>query len=129
VDSKNSILIVDDEPALAKTLVMIFERAGYTAEAVFSGEEAMAWITDRAPSLVITDVIMPGMDGIELAKRVRESYPDCQILLFSGNAETQDLLEAAQQEGREFEILAKPVPPQQLIIKVASMLNESRPWQ
>lgn len=126
LDSKNSILIVDDEPALADALATIFQKVGYAAYAVYNGEEAVASIASRPPSLVITDVIMPGMDGIKLAKTVRESCPSCRILLFSGNAETQDLLEAAQREGYSFEILAKPVPPQQIIIKVASMLSSPK---
>ena len=120
-----SILVVDDEPALADTLAVIFQQAGYIANAVYSGEEALAFIAARRPSLVITDVILPGMDGIALAKTIRMSYPTCRILLFSGNADTQDLLEAAQQEGHAFEILAKPIPPPLMLAKVASLLNQS----
>lgn len=105
------ILVVDDEPALADTLAIIFQRAGYSATAVYSGEEALASMADRQPSLVIMDVIMPGMSGITLAKQVLTSYPACRVLLFSGNAETQDLLQAAQQEGHAFDVMAKPVPP------------------
>jgi CheY-like chemotaxis protein len=118
-----SILVVDDEPALADTLAIIFQRAGYTATAVYSGEQALAFIAARRPSLVVTDVILPGMDGIALAKTIRMFYPTCRVLLFSGNADTQDLLEATQQEGYAFEVLAKPVPPPQLLAKVASMLE------
>jgi CheY-like chemotaxis protein len=67
---------------------------------------------------------MPGLDGIALAKRIRTSHPTCRVLLFSGNADTQDLLEAAQQEGHAFEVLAKPVPPPQMLAKVASLLDQ-----
>jgi CheY-like chemotaxis protein len=119
-----SILVVDDEPALADTLATILQRAGYLANALYSGEEALAFIAACQPSLVIMDVIMPGMDGIALAKTIRMSYPTCRVLLFSGNADTQDLLEAAQQEGHAFEVLAKPVPPPQLLAKVASLLAQ-----
>ena len=118
------ILVVDDEPSLADTLAAIFQRAGYTATAVYSGAEALAFITAHRPSLVITDVIMPGMDGIALAKSVRMSYPNCRVLLFSGNADTQQLLEAARREGHSFEVLAKPIPPPQMLAKVASLLDQ-----
>jgi CheY-like chemotaxis protein len=124
-----SILIVDDEPLLADTLATIFQRAGYTAAAVYSGEEALASIAARQPSLVITDVIMPGIDGIALAKTIQTSNPNCRVLLFSGNAETQDLLDAAQQEGQKFEVLAKPIPPPQILAKVASILDHECPSQ
>jgi CheY-like chemotaxis protein len=117
------ILVVDDEPLLADTLATIFEQAGYAASAVYSGEDALAFIAAHKPSLVITDVIMPGIDGIALAKTIQLSCPSCQVLLFSGNADTQDLLEAAQQEGHAFEVLAKPIPPPQMLARVASLLN------
>ncbi len=120
-----SILVVDDEPLLANTLAVIFQRAGYTASAVYSGEEALSSIAAHPPSLIVADVVMSGMDGVALAKIVRMSYPNCQVLLFSGNAETQDLLEAAEHEGYAFEILAKPVPPLYMLAKVASLLDQS----
>jgi CheY-like chemotaxis protein len=117
------ILIVDDEPQLADTLATILQRAGYAANAVYSGDEALSFLAAQPTSLVVMDVIMPGMDGIALAKAIRKSYPTCRVLLFSGNADTQDLLEAAQQEGHAFEVLAKPVSPPQMLAKVASLLD------
>ena len=119
------ILVVDDEPALADTLVYIFQHAGYAASSVYCGQEALASIAAHQPSLVVSDVMMPGMDGIALAKTVQMSYPNCRVLLFSGNADTQDLLEAAQQEGHSFEVLAKPVPPPTMLAKVASLLDQA----
>ncbi len=119
------ILVVDDEPSLADTLAIIFQRAGYAASAVYSAEEALAFIADKKPSLVVSDVVMPGMDGVAMARRIRSSYPDCLVLLFSGNADTQELLEAARQEGHSFEVLAKPVPPPQMLARVAELLNQS----
>jgi len=118
------ILVVDDEPSLADTLAAIFQRAGYTAAAVYSGEEALAFVAAHQPSLVVTDVIMAGMDGIALAKIIQTSCPSCRVLLFSGNADTQELLEAAQQEGHSFEVLAKPITPPQILAKVASLLDQ-----
>lgn len=119
------ILIVDDEPLLADTLAIIFRRAGYNAIAVYSGEEALTVMAEQKPSVVITDVIMPGLDGISLATKIRNSYPNCRVLLFSGNADTQSLLETAQQEGLSFEVLAKPVPPPLMLARVASMLDQN----
>ena len=121
------ILVVDDEPALADTLAIIFQHAGYIASAVYSCEAALPFIAACQPSLVVSDVVMSGMNGIELARTMRVSYPNCQILLFSGNADTQDLLDAAQQDGHTFEVLAKPVPPLQMLAKVASLLDQNAP--
>jgi len=74
-------------------LSKIFQRAGYIANGVYSGAEALAFIGARQPSLVISDVIMPGMDGIALAKTIQISCPNYRVLLFSGNADTQGLLD------------------------------------
>jgi CheY-like chemotaxis protein len=122
---EKTILVVDDEPPLADTLATIFQRAGYTASAVYSCEEALSRIAASQPSLIISDVVMPGMNGIAFARTLRVSYPDCPILLFSGNADTQELLDAAQQEGHVFEVLAKPVPPSQMLAKVAALLDQN----
>jgi DNA-binding NtrC family response regulator len=116
------ILVVDDEPRIADILVLIFQRDGYTARAVYNGRDALACIAADPPELVIADVVMPGIDGIELAKMIRSAYPDCRVLLFSGNADTQQMLMAAEQQGHAFEILAKPVPPPKMLEKVAAML-------
>ena len=62
--------------------------------------------------------MLPGMSGIEVAIRVREFLPTCKILLFSGQASTADLLEDARVRGYEFQILAKPVHPQDLLAKL-----------
>lgn len=117
------ILVVDDEQRIADILVLIFHRAGYAASAVYNGKDALACIAQDPPSLVIADVVMPGLDGIELAKAIHASHPDCRVLLFSGNADTQQMLLAAEQQGHAFEILAKPVPPPKMLAKVAAMLD------
>jgi CheY-like chemotaxis protein len=118
------ILVVDDEAALADTLALIFQRAGYTATALYSAEDALTFVAAHRPSLVVSDVVMPAMNGLTMAKMIRMAYPDCQVLLFSGNADTQDLLDAARREGHTFEVLAKPVPPPQMLEKVASLLGQ-----
>lgn len=117
------ILVVDDEPRIADTLAVIFRQAGYAASAVYNAEEALACIATLQPALVITDVIMPGLDGIQFAKLIRSSSPNCRVLLFSGNADTQQLLNVAKQEGHDFDVLAKPVPPPIMLAKVASLLS------
>lgn len=117
------ILVVDDEPVVADTLALIFRGSGYVADAVYSGQEALNFISDNPPALVVTDILMPGLDGVELAKRIRRAIPHCLILLFSGNVNAQGILDAAQKEGHAFEVLAKPVYPPEILTKVASLLR------
>jgi len=121
---KATILVVDDEPRIADTLAIILRQAGYAVHAVYNGEDALASIAAHPPSLVIMDVVMPGIDGIEVAKLLREAHPNLLVLLFSGNADTQQMLDKAEQRGDAFEILAKPVPPPQMLAKIASLLDQ-----
>ena len=68
-----------------------------------------------APALLISDVMMPGMTGVELAIHFRKAQPECNILLFSGQAVTADLLDKARAEGYDFDLLSKPVHPADLL--------------
>jgi len=72
--------------------------------------------------LLISDVMMPEMSGIELALRIRESCPDCKVLLFSGQAATANLLEKARADGHDFELLSKPVHPSDLLAKIRAVI-------
>ncbi|MFZ0311827.1 MAG: response regulator [Candidatus Korobacteraceae bacterium] len=114
------VLVVDDEQCIADSLAAILRGSDYDALALYDAETAWAACSSQAPDLVITDVIMPGMSGIDLAIRIKERYPQCKVLLFSGMAATADLLEEARSQGHDFEILAKPVHPSDLLAKMAA---------
>jgi CheY-like chemotaxis protein len=112
------VLVVDDEQVIADTLAKILDINGYDASAVYSGLSAVESARALQPDLIISDVIMQDMDGIEAAIRIRTFLPSCKILLFSGQAATADLLENARAQGHDFEILAKPVHPSELLAKL-----------
>jgi len=116
--AKPKVLVADDEQVIANTLAIILNQAGFEARAVYSGEKALESLDDFQPDMLISDVIMTGMTGIEAAIATRNKLPSCKILLFSGQAATADLLEKARQDGHEFEILAKPVHPTDLLAKL-----------
>jgi CheY-like chemotaxis protein len=105
---KPRVLVADDEQVIANTLAIILNQAGFEALDAFH------------PDMLISDVIMTGMTGIEAAIQTRAKLPKCKILLFSGQAATADLLERARTQGHEFEILAKPVHPTDLLAKLRS---------
>ena len=115
---KRKVLVADDEQVIANTLAIILNQAGFEARAVYSGEKAVEALDTFEPDMLITDVIMTGMTGIEAAIATQAKLPNCKILLFSGQAATADLLEKARQGGHEFEILAKPVNPTDLLAKL-----------
>ncbi len=117
---KQRVLVVDDERVIADTLAMILQQTGFETRVAYSGEQALDVAVEFAPDMLISDVIMAGVNGIDAAIRIREMLPGIKILLFSGQAATADLLEKARALGYDFEILAKPVHPQDLLARMRS---------
>jgi CheY-like chemotaxis protein len=116
--AKPKVLVVDDERVIADTLAMILNQSGFDARAAYSGEKALEAATAFAPDMLISDVIMADLNGIDAAIRIRQLRPGIKVLLFSGQAATANLLEKARANGHEFDILAKPVHPQDLLNKL-----------
>jgi DNA-binding response OmpR family regulator len=117
---KPKVLVADDERVIADTLAIILNQSGFEATAVYTGEKAVEVARTLQPDMLISDVIMTDLNGIDAAIRIREMLPGCKILLFSGQAATADLLDRARNQGHEFEILAKPVHPQDLLARLRS---------
>jgi CheY-like chemotaxis protein len=120
-----TVLVVDDEAVIADTITKILSLRGYAATAAYDGDSALQTAMLIPPQLLLADVVLPGMNGIELAQIVKRIYPDCKILLFSGQASTVDLMASAHRAGHQFTLLNKPVPPEQLLALVAEHLNPS----
>src|SRR5579883_1832519 len=119
-NNKPKVLVADDERVIADTLSIILNQSGFDATAVYSGEKAVELAGTHKFNMLISDVIMNDMNGIDAAIEIRKLLPDCKILLFSGQAATADLLENARKRGHNFEILAKPVHPQDLLARLRS---------
>jgi CheY-like chemotaxis protein len=115
---KPRVLVADDERVIADTLAMILNQSGFHARVAYTGEKALELASEFEPEMLISDVIMAGLNGIDAAIKIRAILPSIKILLFSGQAATADLLEKARAQGYEFEILAKPVHPQDLLAKL-----------
>jgi DNA-binding response OmpR family regulator len=120
---KPLILVVDDESVIADTLAAILSRSGFAAMAAYDAEEALEAALITPPEMLITDVILPGMNGIELAITIRRTFPDCKILLFSGQATAADLLTPARNAGHHFTMLGKPIHPSELVARVSESLR------
>lgn len=123
IPRRAELLVVDDEPAVADTLSLIFGRQGYRVKIAYSSEQALELIRDWQPDLAIVDVCLPGMNGVDFSILLQASYPQCRVLLSSGQPESGDLVAAAAQAGHPFEILAKPVPPEELLVRAAEILR------
>lgn len=122
-----SVLVVDDESVIADTLAEILSRSGYNGIAAYDGDSALETALLSPPEMLITDVVLPGITGIELAIRMRRIFPECKIILFSGQASTADLLASARADGHHFTLLNKPLHPQDLLSRVAEGLKPQTP--
>jgi CheY-like chemotaxis protein len=109
------VFVVDDEQVIATTLAIILNKAGFDAHALFSGQEAVDSFDKLQPDLLIMDVIMPGMNGIEAAITTRTKLPNCRILFVVGTGCDHGPAGNGSTQGQEFEILAKPVHPTDLL--------------
>ena len=119
---KVKIIVIDDESLIAETVVEILNEEGFEAVSASSGLSAIELAKTVRPAIVLSDVIMPGLNGIETGIKIRETVPNCKIILFSGQAATVDLLEKARERGYRFDVLAKPIKPEHLISVIRSNL-------
>jgi DNA-binding NtrC family response regulator len=119
------IFVVDDEFIIASTLATILQRNGF--DAVFFTEPlaVLPAARQQAPELLITDVMMPALSGIDLAIALKQEFPNCKVLLFSGQAATANLLEEARLKGHDFELLSKPIHPTEFLKKIKNVAEES----
>ena len=118
------VLVVDDETVIADSLAIILNENGYSAHPAYSGESAIELAPSLAPDILISDVVMGEMSGIELAIHFTKAFPRCRVVLISGNAITKNLLEWAARYGYRFELIPKPASPQELLDYLASATSE-----
>jgi DNA-binding response OmpR family regulator len=112
------VFVVDDERVIASTLTTILKINGYDAHCFVSPLEALEAASGLKPDLLISDVVMPELSGIDLAVRFKEECPTCKVLLFSGQAQTADMLEAARDQGHDFQLVSKPIHPKELLARI-----------
>jgi CheY-like chemotaxis protein len=117
------ILVIDDETSVADSLAEILTNVGYDAVACYSGAAAIECARQECADAVISDVVMPKMNGIDAVLAIRGICPQVRILLFSGQAGTSDLLEKARADGHRFELLPKPIHPDQLLKRLSTLWN------
>lgn len=122
VSRKVRVLVVDDEKSIAQSLRDILAHAGYDSVFALSGGQAIELAQQLCPDVVISDVIMPELDGVQTALRIRDACPEARILLFSGQAATSNILERARAEGNDFDVLPKPIHPARLLAMLRKLI-------
>ncbi|MDL2316621.1 response regulator [Desulfovibrio sp. OttesenSCG-928-A18] len=103
----STVLIVDDEVEFAFTLAQRLGLRGYAASVAHDGESALRSIAEARPDMVLLDVMLPGMHGIEVLRRIRELDQDLPVILLTGQAGARDGIEGMKRGARGY--LAKPV--------------------
>ncbi|MBS0373760.1 MAG: response regulator [Proteobacteria bacterium] len=131
----HSVLIVDDEPAVGEAIRRVLEREGLAVAVVTNPQQALVLLRHSSPELVITDMIMPGMHGVDLILEIRSRYPTVRLIGISGGGtfgafaykpgavSTQAYLTAAREAGADA-VLSKPFDLSALVDAVRSVLAE-----
>ncbi len=103
---KIKVLLVDDEEEFVKTLAERIEMRNLGSDIAYNGEQALKVVKDEVPDVMILDLKMPGIDGMEVLRRVRKAYPDVQVIMLTGHGSDKDENEARQLGA--FDYLQKP---------------------
>jgi len=116
------ILVVDDEPQIRRSLEVNLERSGYAVETVETGEAALSSFRNRRPDVVIQDLIMPGMGGVEVVRRIRE-FSTVPIIVLSAMGEEARKVEALELGADDY--MTKPFGMDELLARIRSLLRRA----
>jgi len=120
------VYVVDDDLTLASDLAAILRLSGFSARSFRDPTEAVVAATSEFPALLIADVLMPELSGLELAIELRSLCPDCQVLMISGYPCYHTLVDRAYLLGFEIAFLPKPISPAHLIREVTKLVRPTR---
>jgi DNA-binding response OmpR family regulator len=119
---RGSVLVVDDEPTIAEVVSRYLERAGYEVRAVGDGPAAVEEVAARAPDLVVLDLMLPGIDGLEVMRRIRDpARPNMAIILLTARGEESDRVVGLRLGADDY--VVKPFSPAELVARVDAVLR------
>lgn len=127
ISEQVNILVVDDNKVIADTTSAILNRFGFCAITAYDGVTALRLAAETSPDILLSDIVMPIVNGVDLAISVRKILPETAILLFSSQAATEDILEDARRRGYCFDIVGKPIHPEELVYHLNRVRRNSRP--
>jgi CheY-like chemotaxis protein len=118
-----TILIIDDDAAVSRTLSLILTRAGYQVSVAIGGRKGLELLAKGGIDLVLTDIIMPELDGIEAIRRIRADHPSLRIIAMSGGGQIDkaDFLHMAEALGAD-RVIEKPVRSERLLELVSTVM-------
>lgn len=119
---RGSVLVVDDEPTIGEVVSRYLERAGYNARVATDGVQALAAVAHRRPDLVVLDLMLPGIDGLEVMRRFREQGPDrIATILLTAKGEESDRVVGLRLGADDY--VVKPFSPAELVARVDAVLR------
>ena len=124
-ENRPIVLVVDDEILIADTLSIILSNSGFAPITAYGAKSALEIAKVIPPDLLLSDVAMPGMTGVELAIAITQMIGDCRVLLVSGQSATTDILAEARNAGYDFPLLTKPIHPCLLLERIAHCFQEA----
>lgn len=116
-----TVLLVDDEEELISALAERLSFRGILARTATNGEEALAAVEKEAPRVVVLDLMMPGMSGVEVLKRIRGTHPEIKVILLTGHGSTREGMEGMRLGA--FDYLMKPVGIDELVEKLRGAVD------
>jgi DNA-binding response OmpR family regulator len=119
-----NILLVDDEVEFISTLAERLDLRGIPARVVYDGESALKAVAEDAPQVMVLDLMMPGIKGIDVLQRVKETHPGVQVILLTGQGKTRDGIEGMRFGA--FAYMMKPLDLEELIATIGEAISASQ---
>lgn len=116
-----TVFVVDDDLGTALNIAAILTASGFQVTTFTDAEKAVQAAEPGCPGILISDVVMPQMNGVELAIKFKAACPKCKILLFSGNASANSLMKVATEQGHSFTLMGKSILPTDLVAAIANL--------
>jgi two-component system response regulator ResD len=118
-----NIQVVDDDDALADVVLGYLTRAGHVGSRARDGKAALAQLAESVPDLIVLDVMLPEIDGLEVCRRVRAEHPDLPIIMLTALGEAEDRIAGLEVGADDY--VTKPFSPRELVLRIESVLRRS----
>ena len=117
-----AVLVVDDDPTVREVVITYLTKAGHTVTSAADGQEALDSVAQSPPELVVLDLMLPGVDGLEVCRRLRESG-DIPVIMLTAKGTVSDRVVGLEQGADDY--VTKPFSPRELVLRVDSVLRRS----
>jgi DNA-binding response OmpR family regulator len=119
----SAVLVVDDDETVAHVVVSYLERAGHDVEYVADGAAALKAVEANPPDLLVLDLMLPEVDGLEVCRRVRRSHPDLPVIMLTALSEAEDRIAGLEVGADDY--VTKPFSPRELVLRIESVLRRT----